>query len=263
MKNLPTWLTKLALPKIENKNIPYALENTKLGSLETLQHNSESALSSYESQVQGILSHPEFKAVAENSQGILDNAVGHFPNSNYASQDLIDNAKSIAPGVSKLLDKFTAGQADIQEINSIRKELDMATKSVYTSLNRPPEAKILGAALSNSMRDYVQTNAPETQPIFQKYAQEIGLNKAIDAAVKKGEQKIRLGDIVAGGAGFAHNGLQGALEAIIAERLLRNPAAQLGAAKLVQGAAKAGAPAANTLLQGAKAPLIKKATNSN
>lgn len=259
--NLPKWLTKLALPKLDNKNIPYALENTKMGSLSSLQKQSSASMNNYETQIQSVLSHPEFKAVAENSNRILDKATKMFPNSDYVAKDLIDNAKNIAPKVSKLITKFEAGQADIQEINTIRKELDAATKSVYTSLNRPPEAKLLGATLANSMRDFVQTNAPETQNIFSKYAQEIGLNKALGVAIKKGEQKIRLGDIGAGIAGFAKGGLQGALEAILAERLILNPAAQMGAAKILQGVSKTVIPTVGKVIQGVKAPIIKKVTN--
>ncbi len=259
-ENLPKWLTKMALPKLENKNIPYALDNTKIGSLPSLQKQSTASMSNYEDQIQSILSHPEFKAVAEDSYTIVDKAVKNFPNSEYTTQDLIDNAKNIAPKVSKLITKFEAGQADIQEINAIRKELDAATKSVYTSLNRPPEAKLLGATLANSMRDFVQTNAPETRNIFSKYSQEIGLNKALSAAIKKGEQKIRLGDIGAGVAGFAKGGFQGALEAILAERLILNPAAQIGAAKVLQGASKV-LPVASKVIRGVKAPIIKKITN--
>lgn len=253
--NLPKWLTKAALPKLDSKNIDYALQNTKVGSLKALQTNSHTALNSYENSIQSILSHPEFKGVAENSGTIVDNALSSFPNSDYTATDLLDNAKNIAPKVSKLITKFEAGQADIQEINTIRKELDAATKTVYTSLNRPPEAKLLGATLANGMRDYVQTNAPETQSIFSNYSKEIGLNKAINLAIKKGEQKIKLGDIAAGVGGFAHSGFKGALGAIVAERLIRNPSAQLGAAKLLQGGSRILAPAINTAFQGLKAPI--------
>lgn len=261
-QNLPKWLTKAALPKLENKNLNYAVENTKIGSLKTLQEKSGQAIKSYEDSIQGLLSQTVKKGVPANSQTILDDAIAQFPDSNYGFDDLIDNAKSIAPKVSKLIDKFKNGTATIQEVNSIRKELDAATKSVYTSLNRPPEAKLLGATLSNSMRNYVQTNVPATSPIFKQYSQEIGLNKAIAAAVKKGEQKITFKDIIAGGAGFSQGGFTGALQAIIAERLLFNPAGQIGVAKAIQSASKAAAPVGTALMQGGKAPLIKGVTNS-
>ncbi len=259
-ENLPKWLTKLALPKLDKENIPYAIENTPVGSLNKIQKSSEKAIGNYEDSVQSILNHPEFKGVAEDTGQILDSAVNKFPNSNYTPEDILDNAKDIAPKVGKLLDKFDAGQANLQEINTIRKELDQATKSVYTSLNRPPEAKLLGATLADAMRTYVKTSAPETVPIFDNYAKEMGLNKAIDTAVTKGEQKIRLGDIAAATAGFAKGGLSGALEAIIGERLLTNPAAQLAGAKAIQGISKIATPIAETAFQGLKAPIIKKVT---
>lgn len=258
MTNLPKWLTKVALPKLDNKNIPYAIENTKIGSINSLKTRSSASIGNYEDSIQSVLNHPEYKASVGGSPSILGKALEDFPNSNYTPDDLITNAKDMAPGVSKLINKFETNTANIQEINAIRKELDKATASVYTSLNRPPEKKLLGASLANSLRDFVQKNAPETEPIFSKYAQEVGLNKAIAAAIKKGEQKIKLGDIAAGAGGFAAGGWKGALQAILAERLLLNPSAQLAGAKILTGTNKITAPVAQAIIQGTKAPIAKK-----
>lgn len=260
-KNLPSWLAKAALPKLAGKDTQYALDNAKIGGLQSMAKKSGESIQNYEGQIQGILNHPEFKGVAADSEPILQNALSSFPNSQYTKQTLIKNAYNIAPKVGKLVQKMEAGQANIQELNTIRKELDSATKSVYTSINRPPESKMLGAALSNSIRDYVQTTAPETAPIFQNYSKEIGLNKAIQAAAKKGESRVSLKDIAAGTAGFAKGGLKGSLEAIIAERALTNPGMQLGAAKAIQTLGKNAQPLLNTAFQAGKAPLIKKITN--
>lgn len=253
-ENLPKWLTRAALPKLENKNVDYTLNNVKLGSLKSVQQRSSNAIKGYEDEVQNILNRIK---VPTNTQSVLDDAVSNFPNAEYTTDDLITNAKNIAPKVSKLITKFQKGEASIQELNTIRKELDQATKSVYTSLNRPPEAKLLGATLSGSMREYVKKIAPQTIPVFDDYSKEIGLNKAIQAAVKKGEQKITFKDIIAGGAGFSQGGLKGALSAIIAERLLFNPAGQLGTAQIIRETSRITAPAGTALLQGGKAPLIK------
>ncbi len=259
VENLPKWLTKSALPKLDSKNIDYALENTKLGGIKTLATKSNASMSNYESQIQNALSHPQYLGVSEDTGQILDKAISAFPNSQYTTEDLIKNAHDIAPKASKLIQKMEAGQANLQELNTVRKELDQATKSVYTSLSRPPESKMLGAALANGIRDYVQTEAPETAPIFSNYAKEIGLNKALQAAVKKGETKVSFRDIAAAGAGYAHSGLSGALEAILLERGLSSPAGQIGAAKAVQAIGKS-APIIGAITKAVKAPLIKKAT---
>ncbi len=257
-ENLPKWLTKLALPKLDNKNIDYSIQNTGVGSLKSLQTKSNGAIKTYEDSVQSVLNHPEYKGqLSYTPASMIGEVLNKFPNSEYTPNDIVKNAQDIAPTVGKLITKFEQGTADIKEINAVRKELDKATQSVYTSLNRPPEKKLLGAAFANILRDYVKTTAPETEPIFAKYTQEVGLNKALSAAVKKGEQKIKLGDIAAGVGGFAHSGLTGALEAILAERLLLNPAAQLGGAKLLTGAAKYATPVAETAFQVGKAPALK------
>lgn len=252
MNNLPTWLTKIALPKLKTENVPYTLANTKIGSTNSMLNQSKTSLSNYEGQIQSILSHPEYSEVAADSPSILKDAVSQFPNSNYTTDDLINNAKTIAPKVGGLLDKFEAGQANVQEVNTIRKELDQATKSVYTSLNRPPETKALGAALANSMREFVKDTAPQTDSIFSNYAKEIDLQKALTAADKKTGGTISFKDLLAAGSGFAGGGLKGALEAIIAERLVTSPAVLTTGARAISSAA----PVINTIARGIKAPII-------
>lgn len=259
VNNLPKWLTKSVLPKVKDQNLDYALQNTKLGSVSSMLEQSTNSVKNYEQQVQTILSHPEFKAVAENTPQILEDALSSFPNSEYTNSSLINNAKKIAPEVKGLITKMEAGQADIQELNTIRKALDQATKSVYTTLNRPPETKALGAALSNALRDYVQTNAPETQTIFQNYSKEIDLQKALTSLNKKTGGTISFRDILAGGSGFAHSGFKGALEAILLERGLLSPAGRMAGAKAISALGKS-APVVKAVVAGAKAPLINKAT---
>lgn len=259
VKNLPSWLTKASFPKLKDTTVPYALEHTKLGSTAQMLTHSENSVNAYEQQVQAVLSHPEFKSVAEDVAPILEKAVGSFPNSEYTSYDLIKNAKNIAPQVGGLITKMEAGQADIQELNAIRKELDKATKSVYTTLNRPPETKALGAALANGIRDFVQENAPATKSIFENYSKELDLQKALQLATKKAGGAVNFKDVLAGASGFAHSGLSGALEAILLERGLSSPAGKIVAAKAIQQITKT-APVAKAVIQGVKAPLIKQVT---
>lgn len=256
IRNAPKWFTKAALPKLDNQNIPYALENTKLGSsVETLLGDSKQAINSYEGQVQSILSHPEFKAVAENTDSIVSNALGEFPNSEYTSQTLFKNAKKIAPEVQGLIKKMEAGQADIQELNTIRKALDSATKSVYTSINRPPESKALGSALAGAIRDYVKTNAPETVPIFDNYSKEIALNKALQTAVEKNNLRPTLKDFAVAYAGYEAGGVRGAVAALAAERLGGSTGGKLLMAKGAQAITPA-LPTLGSVARGLKTPII-------
>ena len=164
-QNVPKWLTKTALPKLDDKNIDYAIKNTKVGSLGSLKEKSSQAMTSYEDSIQSILSHPEHIANPEYTPAtLLGKTLEKFPNSNYTVNDIVRNADDLAPNVAKLLNKFEKGTANLQEINTIRKELDKATQSVYTSLSRPPEKKLLGAALSNSLRElYKQTHLTQYQ----------------------------------------------------------------------------------------------------
>jgi hypothetical protein len=260
VNNLPKWITKSVLPKLKDQNVDYALKNTKLGTAKTMLKSSEDSIKNYESRVQAVLTHPEFANVAEDVTPILDDALSIFPNSEYAAADLIKNAKEIAPKVSKLITKMEAGQANLQELNAIRKELDSATKSVYTSLNRPPETKALGAALSNALRDYVKTTAPETADIFLNYAKEVDLQKALQALNKKtGDSPISFKDVLAGASGYAHSGFKGALSLILIERGLLSPAGRMVGAKALNAVGQS-APLVSEAIRGTKAPLIKSAS---
>lgn len=261
VQTMPKWLTKTALPKLDNKNIPNTLEKIKIGSLDTLKTQSKNSILSHESNIQSLLSTAEHATPEYTPASLIGDTLKDFPNSEYTPDDIIQNAKSLAPKVSKLITKFEQGTANLQEINTIRKEVDQATQSVYTKLSRPPESKMLGASFAGSLREFVKTAEPKTVPIFEEYAKDIGLNKAIQVAIKKGEQKVRLTDIGAGIAGFSYGGWKGALKAILAERLLLNPSAQLGAAKILNAGNKVALPIGKAVVQGGKAPLIKAVSN--
>ena len=265
-KNMPNWLAKLALPKLNPGNEGYALESTPLGSTKTMLAHSKDAIASYSDQISGILSHPEYsdssfltKQAAEGKSAIFDQLVNSFPNSEYTNDELVGKIKDIIPGQAKLVDKIANESATLQEQNEVRSALDVATKSVYTSLNRPPESKAVAQGLADILRDNIQTNAPETKPIFQNFSKEINLNGVLRAIDKKNNMKPTLTDFITAYGGYKAGGIPGAIEAIAAERLLGSTGGKMALAKganLISGAT----PAIGGVLQGIKAPLLKKVT---
>lgn len=91
-----------------------------------------------------------------------------FPNSKLTPNQILGIAEDFTPKNAKLWDKFKVGAASIEEIDTLRSELDRAVRTVYTSMNKAPFDKEVGAALAGSMRDFIQTFKPETQDLFKQ-----------------------------------------------------------------------------------------------
>lgn len=265
-ENMPRWFTKIALPKLSQSKINgapqdtinYALNNSKGATLRTMYNNSNDAVKSYENQIQATLAHPNYTSEV-GSKDVVKNVIGQFGNAELTPDKIVNYIKKVAPQNSALADKIANGTATLAEQNTLRKELDMATKTRFTDTPKLTFAKQIGGAIADALRSNVQKTASETAPIFKEYSKEIQLNKALGNALAK---KRVAGPLVAGAGGFAAGGLKGAAEAIAVEEGIRSPTAKLLAAKGINTVGKV----ANPLIQGAvaagKAPLTKLLTNS-
>lgn len=278
-QNLPKWFTKVALPKMKDpeafKYVPnsaggytktpqesaaeYALNNTKGLSVSKMLEHSNESVSGYNKQIQTILSHPEYTKEVGEVRDILPGVMDQYPNTNATPDKIIGIVRRLAPRNANLVDKVASGQANLAEQNTLRRELDKATKVAYGDHPNLSFQKEVGKKFADALRANVQKTATETIPVFAKWSKEINLNTALQKAVNK---KTVAGDLLAGGAGFAKGGIKGAAEAILIERGLRSPSAQIAAAKGIKGAAKYATPVVNTAFKAGKAALIKKATDS-
>lgn len=275
-ENAPRWFTKLALPKL--KDIPdstylannaggftrtpqdivnYTLENTKAGSLKSIYNKSNRTISSYGNQIQGVLKLPHYADETGKVSDIIPNVISQLPNAELDSNGIANIVKRVVPGSKSLVDKVAKGTANLAEQNALRSQIDQATKKIFTDSPNVSFAKEVAAKMANSLRTNVKTTAPETTGLFSQLSQELNLNNAIEQAAKK---KRLLGDLIAGGAGFAKGGLKGSLEAIAIERGLRSPEARLIAAKGIRQVSKA-APAVSAITKAVKAPVIKSITD--
>lgn len=173
-----------------------------------------------------------------NGNGAFTDAASHFPNSNYTPEDILNNAKSLIPAQDKLLDKIQSGTATLGEKNTVRSALDQATKSVYTTLNRPPEAKALGAALASALRTEVKTTAPETSDLFSQLQKEIHLQTALKKLQKRPPGNlITFRDLLGAGIGGGLGGIPGAAATVGMEKLGTTAGGQFAVAKALQGLA--------------------------
>lgn len=259
IQKLPTWFVKSALPKIKDKTIPYVLENTKLGTTASLLENSNSAVKNYSHQIDTVLSHPQYaNEIGNGAQPIVD-AMESLPNAQLDPTKIVSILKQVAPENKTIVEKLAKGVATLAEKNTLRQELDMATKKVFTDKPTLTFAKEVGHQIADALRSDVQTSAPETVPIFSQFSKELDLNKALRVINAKNNLRPTLYDIGAAYGGFQAGGFKGATEAILAERLLRSTGGKLAIAKGANVIAKT-LPTLGKIGQAIKAPLIKAAT---
>lgn len=261
MKNLPTWLTQKALPKLDSNNVDYALKNTKLGTIKTLESNSDAAVQSYGNQIHSILTHPQYANETGDGSASIHGVLQDFPNSKLTPAKVTDIVSKVVPGSEKLVDKISDGSATLLEKNQLRQQIDLATKKIFTDTPDVSFNKQVAASLASSLRNEVKSVAPETEPIFNEFSKEMNLNKALTAAQSKIEKGSAVGlyDILSGIGGFTAGGPLGSAGTIAAEKALRSPAVQIGAAKAVKTASMA-SPALNTIGKAIKPLVVRKVT---
>lgn len=266
-ENMPKWFTKLALPKLGSQlkgtpqeTIDYAINNSKGVTLKGMYNNSNNAVKSFEKQVGAVLDHPQYVNESGNIANGIKSIKESFPNAQLSDAKVGNIIKQVAPQNSSIVDKIIDGTANLKDQNSLRKELDQATKAAYGDKPNLTFAKQIGKSMADFLRKNVQSTAKETEPIFSEYSKEHTLNKALGSALSK---KRVAGPLVAGGAGFAHGGVKGALEGIAIEEGLRSPTAKLLAAKGIKAVGSKALPIGKALLQGSKASLIKHVSNQS
>lgn len=226
-QNLPTWLVKKALPKLDSGNTQTALKKP-IGTISTLYNDSQKAVQGYESQVQSILKNSKYENEVGRVSDVVNSVKSGFPNAGFDDKKIVNIVKQVAKVNSTLVDKVANGEATLTEQNLLRKELDHAVYPKFTDTPSLTFNKQVAKQFSDLLRTNVQTTAHETGPIFSEYAKEINFNKALSAASKKIQKGAAVGlyDI----ASYFGGGLPG----VVAEKTVRAPAAQLTAAKGLQ-----------------------------
>lgn len=245
-QKLPARLVQGALPKLDPSNIDKVLNETKLGSIDSLKAEATGKWRELSGQISSILNSEKYaKHFGNSNQAILD-TVAAFPHSEYSPKDVVTAVKSVVPGFSKLVSKLENGFATLPEKNQLRQALDAATAKVFTDTPQVSGAKQIAAGLADSLRTEVQSIATETGPLFDDLSKEIDLRKALGATAKKmGNKKpVNLYSVMSallGGAkGFAVGGpLGGVIGGVAAgatEELARSPGTAINAAKGIQAA---------------------------
>ena len=171
---------------------------------------------------------------------------------------LLKNLKTYAPRISTLLDKLDNGDATLAEKNTIRQYLDKP----YTTLD--PEStyrKQIAKATADNLRGEVKSWAPNTIPYFDEMSKNYKIQDALEpVADKLGKSKgIGLYDLTAFLTGHTFGGIPGGIASVAAERALRNPNADLIAAKTISKTSGL----LGKVFMASKAPLIRGLVNSS
>lgn len=170
-------------------------------------NQSDQLLKDLNSQIQSHLNDPKYTTVAEDPEPIIKNVLNGYKdkngnivkglsNSEYTPTEILDTGRELTPQNGKLWTRFEAGQASMADINKLRSDLDQAVQSVYTSTNLPPVKKDIGATLSGAMRDFVQSNATETQEPFARMTKIYKVQKGLKFMDTKQVKPGLLGEFI-------------------------------------------------------------------
>lgn len=254
LDNLPTRFAQKAL-KVDPETAQYALESKSIGSLGSLVKQNKGSIKDLGTQIGNILESDKYGTNIGRGASTFQDVANMFPRSEYTADDVYDAAKSLIPQFAKDLDKLKAGTATLAERNAIKSSLDTATKSVYTSLSRPPEVKLLGNALADALRVEVQDTAKETAPLFEQLSKEKNLSVALNKLAKRAEtgggNLLTFRDLLGAGIGQGVAGIPGLLGGVALEKLATTPGGQFLTAKAANAALPIGGLLGNILRTGA------------
>lgn len=258
LEAIPNRLAQDAFKNMSPEEVQKALQEKSIGSPASLLRQSQKAVANYGNQIDDILTKSQ-------STGGGDFAVrattNQFPEFVGKESKMIQKIKSLVPAgydvglagkgwdratILSYIDKIANGTASLWEKNRVRSVIDGATAGGYAKLARslnPSAGHDLAMTFAGALRSEVQKSAPETVPIFEEFAKEMGIKKAIEKiASKKAGGLIQWRDIVPYLAGSAIGGLPAGLLGIAANRVAQSPATEFAVAKGMQGLNKAVTP---------------------
>lgn len=156
----------------------------------------------------------------EDADTILGNTLKEFPNANFTSEQIAKVGKNLTPQNGRLWDKFFKGNATLEDINTLRSDLDTAVKSTYSSIAQPPIKKEIGKNLAQSMRTFVKEQAPETEALFNEMSTQFDIQKALSfmegKSIKPGGGSKFAGHLIGTGTGATVGGMIGGVPGAIA-----------------------------------------------
>lgn len=251
LESIPSRLAQDAFKNMSPEEVQKALQEKSIGSAANLLKQSQKAVANYGSQIDDILTKTQNAGGGDFAVRATTN---QFPEFIGKESKMIQKIKSLVPAgydvglagkgwdrstILSYIDKIANGTATLWEKNRVRSVIDGATAGGYAKLARslnPSAGHDLAMTFAGALRSEVQQSAPETVPIFEEFAKEMGIKKAIEKiASKKAGGLIQWRDIVPYLAGSAIGGLPAGLLGIAANRVAQSPATEFAVAKGLQG----------------------------
>ncbi len=183
----------------------------------------------------------------QDTDEIVSNTLKDFPNSNFTSEQILRNGKNLTSQNGKLWDKFIQGNATLEDINTLRSDLDQSVKSVYSSISQAPIKKELGSSLAGAMRQFVKDQAPATEELFNEMSTQFDIQKALSLmegkSIKPGTVAKLAGHTIGMGAGGVVGGTVGGVPGaivggMIGEKTAGGVAKKLAGQNITQGILK-------------------------
>jgi hypothetical protein len=235
--NLPRRIINNLLPQLKTSALKdYAIDNLKVGSVDSMLKTSQEALDNYDSQINTILKHPDNAGIQVAGSDIANNVLSKFPNSEYTPESIFAKVKSQVPGSAKLVTRLENGTLSLDEANTLRKAADAASYKLTIDSPEVRAGKEVMSAFGNSLRSTIQDSAKETQPIFANYTKEINLKKALIKLAQKSEKKgaISMKELLAAMGVSGIGGPIAGMATLGAEKITDTPAARIAAAKVLK-----------------------------
>lgn len=270
LQALPKRLASDAFKGLSDAEIEQVMKTKSIGSMSSIQSQSEKALSAGRNQVKNLISEAEKAGAVGSGNDALRKTILQFPEYNTGStvarrlsgkntgaEQVLNKIKSLISSsatenrsaIISAIDKIADGTATLTEKDMVRSAIDRATKGGYAKLAKalqPSAGHDLAMEFANNLRGEVQAWVPGTQPIFDDMAREMNILGAVRKLA--GKQKgglIRWSDIVPFMAGSGLGGLPGGLAATAVNRLAGSPATEFGIAKSVEKLSKVSRPVLN------------------
>lgn len=237
---LPRRIINNLLPQLKTTGLKdYAIDNLKVGSVDKMLQTSQEALDNYDSQINTILKHPDNAGIEVVGNDIVKKTLSQFPNSEYTPESILAKVKSQVPASAKLVTKLQDGSLSLDEANTLRSAIDKVTYKTAIDSPEVKAGKEVAEAFGHSLRDAVKTSAPETVPIFNGYAKEINLKKALVKLAQKSEKKgfITMKELLESYGAGNLGGPVAAVTTLATSKLIDTPAAKVLMAKTLSKAA--------------------------
>lgn len=213
-KTLPEWLVRPLIKqtktaKEQGKDITsFMVETGRIGSVDDLIQKSATSQKALNSQIDDILSQTSNEGSTIKLSSLIDELVDDVNTSGGKT-----SAEEVRATLSKIAFKsrgvLQSDELPTKAANTLRSQLDDTLYQGKDYLRQTlPENREILRLFTNKLRNSVQTSAPATKELFNRYSKEITLKEALISAASSsnGRNSIGMLDLLVGGGALQATG---------------------------------------------------------